>query len=65
MDADHRDGTAKPFPRHVDQEQPARDAIGGGRLFTIATVMVREEEEVEAVMEADAERFPGPDLGGA
>ncbi|CAD6272869.1 unnamed protein product [Miscanthus lutarioriparius] len=62
MDAEHRDGTAKPFLRHVQQEQPARDAAAsGGRLLTIATV-VREEEEVEAVVEADAERFPGADM---
>jgi hypothetical protein len=43
MDAEHRDGMAKPFLRHVQQEQQARDAAGCGRLFTIAMVMVREE----------------------
>ena len=67
MDADHRDGTAKPFFHHVQQEQPARDAATSDRrLLTIATaVMVREEEEVESVTQADAERLPSADLGGA
>jgi len=65
MDAEHRDGTAKPFLHHVQQEQSARDAAGGGRLLTIISALVREEEEVEADVEADAELLPSADLGGA
>ena len=70
MDAHHRDGTAKPFLRHVQQEQPARDddAAGGCRLLTIIAVVVlvgEEDDEVEADAEADAERFPGADLAAA
>ena len=61
MDAEHRDGTTKPFPRHVHQEQ-ARD---GERLFTIAAAIVLKQKEVESNMQTDAECLPGPDLGGA
>jgi hypothetical protein len=66
MDAEHKDGTTKLFLRHVQQEQPMRyTTASGGCLLTIATAVVCEEEEVEAVVETDVERFPSADLGGA
>ena len=57
MNAEHGDGTAKPFLRHIQQEQ-ARDAAG------IPSTVIR-DEEVEAVVEAGGELLAGADLGGA
>jgi len=53
MDAEHGDGTAKRFQRHIQQEQ-ARDAAVCGRFtITTAVVMVRDAKKVEAVTEPD------------
>lgn len=59
VDADHGDGTANPFPRHIKQEQALL------LLLLVVAGVGKDDDEVEAVVEAGREPFAVPDAGGA